>query len=54
MTTSPDVDVTLSADLLRRLREEARALGVPLQWLVASLVVDTVDSLEAAGGPVAA
>ena len=46
MTTTPDVDVTLSADLLRRLRDEARELGVPLQWLVASLIVDTVDSLD--------
>lgn len=54
MTTSPEVDVTLSADLLRRLRAEARALGVPLQWLVASLVVDTVDSLNGDRGPVAA
>jgi hypothetical protein len=54
MTTAPEVDVTLSADLLRRLRAEARALGVPLQWLVASLVVDTVDSLGAAPSPVAA
>jgi hypothetical protein len=54
MTTSPEVDVTLSADLLRRLRDEARALGVPLQWLVASLVVDTVDSLGADRDPVAA
>jgi hypothetical protein len=46
MTTAHDVDVTLSADLLRRLRAEARELGVPLSWLVASLIVDTVDSID--------
>ena len=49
-----DVDVTLSADLLRRLRAEARELGVPLSWLVASLIVDTVDSLDGAGSTIAA
>jgi hypothetical protein len=54
MTTTPDVDVTLSADLLRRLRSEARDLGVPLSWLVASLIVDTVDSLEGTKAKVAA
>lgn len=54
MTTTPDVDVTLSPDLLLRLRAEARDLGVPLQWLVASLIVDTVDSLDEVGSQVAA
>ena len=38
----------------RRLRVEARALGVPIEWLVASLIVDTVDSLDAVPEPVAA
>lgn len=43
MTTMPEVDVTLSADLLRRLRDEALALGVPIEWLIASLIVDTIE-----------
>ena len=51
MTTAPEVDVTLSSDLLRRLRDEATALGVPIEWLIASLIVDTADTL---GVPVAA
>lgn len=46
MTTDPGVDVTLSSDLLRHLRAEARALGLPLQWLVASMILDTVDALD--------
>jgi hypothetical protein len=52
-TTMTDVDVTLSAELLRHLRQEARQLGVPLSWLVASLVVDTVETAKVQG-PVAA
>ncbi len=51
MTIAPEVDVTLSSDLLRRLRDEARTLGVPIEWLIASLIVDTVDTFRA---PVAA
>ena len=43
MKTAPEIAVTLSASLLRRLKEEARLLGVSLEWLVASLVVDTID-----------
>ena len=54
MTTSLGVDVTLSGELLRHLRAEARKLGVPLQWLVASLVVDTVETVEHTLEPVAA
>ena len=52
MNANPQVAVTLSADLWRHLREEARRLRVPLEWLVASLVADTLD--EDAGGTVAA
>jgi len=54
MTTRPGVEVTLSGELLRHLRTEARKLGVPLRWLVASLVVDTVETAEQDPHPVAA
>jgi hypothetical protein len=54
MTTNPSVDVTLSADLLRHLRAEARELGVPLHWLIASMIVDTVETIEKSPAPVAA
>ena len=40
--------VTLSAELFARLKAEARKLEVPLEWLVASLVVDTVEGATAA------
>ena len=43
MNTEPSLAVTLSAELFDRLSAEARSLGLPLEWLVASLVVDTVD-----------
>lgn len=43
MNTNAEVFVTLSADLLARLRKTARRERVPLQWLVAGLVCDTVD-----------
>lgn len=49
-----NVAVTLSADLLRTMRREARRLGVPIEWLVASLVVDTVEGPNGAPGGVAA
>ena len=55
MTTRPEVDVTLSLPLLHRLRAEARELGVPIEWLIASMIVDTVDTVErVASEPVAA
>lgn len=43
MSATAEVDVTLSADLFDHLKAEAERLGVPLAWLVASLVVDTFD-----------
>ena len=49
MMTASELAVTLSADLLKHLRDEAQTLGVPLEWLVASLVVDTLDETECAG-----
>ncbi len=54
MTTAPGVEVTLSSELLRHLRAEAKKLGVSLNWLVASMVVDTVESVERAHEIVAA
>jgi hypothetical protein len=43
MKTEPSLAVTLSVELFELLTAEARKLGLPLEWLVASLVVDTVD-----------
>ncbi len=43
MHNEPSLAVTLSAELFELLTAEARKLGLPLEWLVASLVVDTVD-----------
>lgn len=48
MHAEPELDVTLSAELFEQLRSEAQRLEIPLEWLVASLVVDT---LEDAGAP---
>jgi hypothetical protein len=39
----PQVRVTLSDDLLDHLRRVARAKHVPLRWLVAGLVCDTLE-----------
>jgi hypothetical protein len=47
MNRASEVFVTLAPDLYERLRAEARRLGLPLEWVVASLVVDTLES----GGP---
>jgi hypothetical protein len=40
----PQVRVTLSDDLLNHLRQTAQAKHVPLRWLVAGLVCDTMKS----------
>ncbi len=48
MTTEKSLAVTLSAELFELLSAEARKLGLSLEWLVASLVVDTVDRPEGA------
>ena len=44
MKTKSEVLVTLSEELLDRLRARARELRVPLKYLVASLVCDTVET----------
>ena len=43
MDATPHVRVTLSDDLLDHLRREAESRHVPLRWLVAGLICDTVD-----------
>ena len=43
MRQTPEVAVTLTPQLYDRLTDEARLTGIPLEWLVASLVVDTMD-----------
>ena len=48
MNTESSLAVTLSAELFALLSAEARKLGLPLEWLVASLVVDTVEPVEPA------
>ena len=50
MNAASDVAVTLSPELLDRLRREARELGLPLEYVVASLVVDTFETLQDVGG----
>jgi hypothetical protein len=49
MKTHSEIVVTLSDDLLVSLRAQAQELKVPLKWLVASLVCDT---LEPVNGPI--
>ncbi len=44
MNTPTEVAVTLTPELFDRLRDEAVRLGVPLEWVVASLVADTIDA----------
>jgi len=38
-----ELSVTLSPELLQALEDEAQRLGVAIEWLVASLVVDTLE-----------
>jgi predicted urease superfamily metal-dependent hydrolase len=44
MRATSQVFVTLSTDLLRHMCELARTLDVPIQWIVAGLVCDTIDT----------
>jgi hypothetical protein len=46
MSAEPSLSVTLSVELFAILSNEARKLGLPLEWLIASLVVDTVEPVE--------
>jgi len=51
MTAAREVAVTLSGPLLARLRAEAASLGLPLEYLVAALVADTLDPADDAPEP---
>jgi hypothetical protein len=44
MSSVPEVAVTLAPELYERLRIEARRLGVSIEWIVASLVADTLEA----------
>jgi len=43
MNSASEIAVTLAPELFERLKTEARQLGISLEWLVASLVVDTLE-----------
>ena len=44
MQVRPEIAVTLSDDLLDVLQAQARLLRVPLRWVIASLVCDTMET----------
>jgi len=44
METRSEFSVTLSDELFDHLRLQAQRLHVPLRWLVASLVCDTIET----------
>ncbi len=44
MNHATELSVTLAPELYEVLRAEARKLGVAIEWLVASLVVDTMEA----------
>jgi hypothetical protein len=46
MKTGPEIVVTLSDELMQSLRAQSQALKVPLNWLVAGLVCDTIETPE--------
>ena len=43
MIATPELSVTLSSGLMLAMKAEARRLGVSIEWLVASLVADTME-----------
>jgi hypothetical protein len=44
MQVRPEIVVTLSDELIDVLQAQARALRVPLRWIVASLICDTIET----------
>lgn len=44
MDASSEIQVTLSDELMKRLRLESQERHVPLRWLVAGLVCDTLEA----------
>jgi hypothetical protein len=47
MQRNSEIRVTLSDELLDVLQSQARVLRVPLRWMIASLVCDTMDTPDA-------
>ena len=43
MKTNREIAVTLSDELMESLRAQAQELRIPLKWLVAGLVCDTIE-----------
>jgi hypothetical protein len=46
MNATAEIAVTLTEALWDRLRSEAARLDVPVEWLIAGLVCDTVEGPE--------
>jgi hypothetical protein len=47
MQVRSEIAVTLSDELLDVLQAQARLLRVPLRWVIASLVCDTIETAAA-------
>jgi hypothetical protein len=45
MQIRPEIAVTLSDELLDVLQSQARLLRIPLRWVIASLVCDTIETI---------
>jgi hypothetical protein len=46
MPKQSEIRVTLSDALLDELQAQARVLRVPLRWVIASLVCDTIETVD--------
>jgi hypothetical protein len=46
MQANSEIRVTLSDELLGVLQAQARVLRVPLRWVIASLVCDTIETAD--------
>jgi hypothetical protein len=46
MDATEEVAVTLTAELWRELNRQAAVLNVPVEWLAAGLVCDTIEEYE--------
>jgi len=51
MDTGRSIEITLPADVYRKLRQEARTLNVPLRYVLAGLVHDTFEAAVSAPAP---
>lgn len=49
MSAHTEFEVTLTTEMYRFLRQEARRLEVPLRYLVASVVLDTLEEASSEG-----